>query len=81
VSSIVTQFSRLLLHRLSEQTVEVLCENIGVTTLMDLLTVYNDSVILADLENYLRRLDYLKFVKVKEETVRILGATGIFLFS
>jgi hypothetical protein len=66
---------------LSEQTVEVLCENIGVTTLMDLLTVYNDSVILADLENYLRRLDYLKFVKVKDETVRILGAAGIFLFS
>jgi hypothetical protein len=64
--------------RLSVRTVEVLCDNIGVTTLEDLQTVYNDPAILAELENFMRRLDYLKFIKTKEDTLRLLSNTGWF---
>jgi len=62
--------------KLSERTIEVLCENIGVLTLEDLVVIYNDPIIMTEMGNYMKRLDYLKFLKVREETLRFLGGSA-----
>jgi hypothetical protein len=56
----------LWFHRLSPQTLEVLTDYIGVFNIEDLLVGYNDNVILEDLKNLLKRLDYVKTLKLEK---------------
>lgn len=63
----------ITIFRLSAQAIEVLQDFIGVVAFEDLALIYLDDRILEDLQNLLKRLDYVKFMNAKEATLQMLA--------
>eukprot|EP01040_Poterioochromonas_malhamensis_P005316 gene5316-5701_t len=59
--------------KLSPQAIEVLRDFIGLVAFEDLALIYHDDHILDDLQNLLKRLDYVKFMNAKEPTLQMLA--------
>jgi hypothetical protein len=62
-------------YSFSEAFKNYLRNELGVNNMGDLSFVYEDATLMKEIEEHTRRLDYVKFVKVKEMTSCLTGSS------